>query len=87
MADPRTDFKKYVYSFEVISIQYERASFEVKFIPNDSKLMSITYALPFDADFDITQLTSYVERFAPHDRWFAQEIILNHGNTLLGIKS
>ena len=87
MADPRTDFKKYLYSFEVISIQYERASFEVKFIPNDSALMSITYALPFDADFDITQLASYVERFAPHDKWFAQEVILKHGNSLLGVKS
>jgi hypothetical protein len=87
MTDPRTDFKKYLYSFEVISIQYERASFEVKFIPNDPTLMSITYGLPFDADFDITQLASYVERFAPHDKWFAQEMILNHGNALLKAKS
>ena len=83
MTDPRTDFKKYAYTFVVTGIQYERATFEVKFVPEDVKLLTITYALPFDADFDVTQLASYVERFAPHDKWFAQEMILTHSQTLL----
>jgi hypothetical protein len=36
------------------------------------------------ADFNPQNLTTYVEQWAPHSSWFAQEMILTYGNSLVG---
>lgn len=85
MTDTTPQFPTYEYTFKVITINYETAHFLVEYTPTDTKYTKITYNLPILPTFDINDVAAYVEKFAPHDKWYAQDIILQHGDALLGI--
>ena len=77
-------FPKYPYTFLVVEAHYERGMLEVKYMPNDSRFIFITYTIPIEPDFDPNNLTTYVDKWAPHDKWFAQDMLLQHSATLVG---
>lgn len=77
-------FPKYPYTYLVVAAHYERGTLEVKYMPNDSRLIFISYVLPIEPDFDPTNLTTYVDRWAPHDKWFAQDMLLKHSADIVG---
>lgn len=77
-------YPKYEYTFEVINIFFERAQIEVLYKPVDVRFTNFAYTIPIHPDIDVNDLKPMVENYAPYDRWFAQEIILSHENTLLG---
>lgn len=81
---PEHNFPKYEYTFEVVNTFFESGNFEVKYTPKNPALASISYALPILATFDINQLATYVDTWAPHDKWFAQELILKNEAALKG---
>lgn len=80
------DYPKCEYTYKVISISFDTAHFLVEFIPLDIKYAKITYNLPILTTFDIDTIGEYIEQWAPYDKWYAQELILLHGDTILGIK-
>lgn len=80
-------FPKYTYTFKVINTLFESAQIEVEYIPEDTRLLKLRYCLPLLPDFDPANLTTYVETWAPYDKWFAQDMILQHGSNLIGAGS
>lgn len=84
---PEFNFPKYEYTFEVTNTFFESGTFEVRYMPKNVALTSIAYTLPIQATFDINQIAAYVDKWAPHDRWFAQELILKNEAALKGATS
>ena len=80
-------YPKYEYTFKVTQTLFENAQIEVEYIPVDTRLLKLRFCLPITPDFDPANLTTYVETWAPYDKWFAQDIILQHGNNLVGATS
>lgn len=74
----------YEYTFKVQTLMPESGSMIVEYTPANTALMKITYNVPILLDFDINDMTAYMDKFAPHDKWYAQELILNQSNILLG---
>lgn len=94
MADPNTiavpaqlQFPKYQYSFVVQNLNFDSSNIVVEFTPANTELTKITLSLPIMANFDPSTLQTYVDTWAPHPKWFAQEMILKHGNNLVGANS
>lgn len=79
------EMSKYEYTYKVVSIAFESATMLVEYTPVDVKYTTITYNLPILATFDINNVKAYVDQFAPHEKWYAQDMILQHGDTLLGL--
>lgn len=84
LTEEQFNYPKREYTFKVVATHFDQGSFEVQFIPKETHLISVTYNLPILADFDPNNLSVYVEKFAPYDRWFAQQIILDNEQKLLG---
>lgn len=70
------NFPKYEYTFKVVNLYFEAGTIEVEYTPVDTKLTKITFNLPVTPTFDKNNMESFVEIFAPHYRWFAQEKML-----------
>jgi hypothetical protein len=87
MADLLSQYPKYEYTFEVTKILFESAQLEILYKPVDSRFTNFTYYVPMTADFDINDIKAFADRFAPFDRWFTQDMILKHENTILGASS
>jgi hypothetical protein len=81
---PEFNYPKYEYTFEVTNTFFESGTFEVKYMPKKETLMSVSYTLPILATFNVTDIGSYVDNWAPHDRWFAQEFIIKNENLMKG---
>ena len=77
-------FPEYEFTYEVTAIHFEIAQFDVMYTPVDSKLTSISFSLPILPEMDVNNLTPYIKKFAPHQKWYAQEVILNHSQIILG---
>ena len=84
---PALQFPKYTYTFTVLSLNFDSSTILVEFTPTDTRFTKITLALPIMANFNLSSLETYVETWAPHQKWFAQEIMLNHGDALIGASS
>lgn len=85
MIVPTPEFPKYQYTYKVVSLSFDSPHMLVDYIPTQETLAKITLNLPIFPTFDINDVDGYVEQFAPHDKWYAQELILTHGDTLLGV--
>lgn len=70
------NYPKYEYTFKVVSLVFEAGTIEVEYTPVNEKLTKMTFALPVPPNFDNNNMASFVELFAPHYRWFAQEKML-----------
>lgn len=77
-------YPDYDFTFVVEQLLFEQGSMIVKYIPVDTRLTSFSYNIPILPDIDLNDMKNYVKTWAPKDRWFAQEMILNNENTLLG---
>jgi hypothetical protein len=75
----------YAHTFKVNRALFDRAGIEVEYIPTDTRLTKITLAIPFLPSFTTLTLTEYVAEFAPNSLWFGQDMILQHGDALIGV--
>ena len=82
LTDKQLNFPKYDYTFKVINTFFESGMIEVKYTPKDESLISVTISIPVLADFDINNLDSYLELWAPYSKWFSQEIFIKHEEAL-----
>lgn len=78
------NFPKYDFSFKVLGLHFDAGTMLVKYTPTDIRLSSVDLAILIDATFDMTDLKGYVAKYAPNDKWFAQDMILQHESTLIG---
>jgi hypothetical protein len=78
------NFPSYEYSYNVKSLLFSAATIEVEYIPKNENLTNFTLFVPILANFDPTNLTDYVDTWAPKNKWFAQEMILTHSESLVG---
>lgn len=76
-------FPRIDYTFDIKSVSYDRAQIQIVYKPVDTSYSFITYEIPILPNFDLNDLASYVDTWAPFDKWFAQKIILEHGNTII----
>lgn len=84
---PEFQYPNYEYSFVVKNFSSDSTNMIVEYTPANTSLTKITISLPILATFDPSTLETYVDRWAPNPKWFAQEIILNHGEILTGANS
>jgi hypothetical protein len=84
---PEITYPEYDFSFVIEQVLFEQGTLLVKYMPVNTALTSYTYNIPILPTLDMSNLKEYVKQWAPNDRWFAQETILNNGDTLLGATS
>lgn len=77
-------YPEYDFSFVVEQLLFEQGTMVVKYTPTNTTLTSYSYSIPILPTIDMANLKEYVKEWAPKDRWFAQEFILNNANTLMG---
>lgn len=80
-------YPKYEYTFKVVSLSAETGTILVDYLPKNESLAKITINLPILANFDPSKLEDLVDAFAPHNKWFGQETIINYESVLLGANS
>jgi len=76
-------FPNYDFTFVIEQLLFEQGSMVVKYTPTDVRLTSISYAIPLLPTIDFNNLKAYVAEWAPKDKWFAQQTILESSNQLL----
>jgi hypothetical protein len=81
---PEYNFPKYEYTFTIQSLHFDQATMLVEYSPVDTRFTKLSYAIPILANFDPANLTEYVSNWAPYNKWFAQEMLLTHGDNLVG---
>lgn len=79
-------FPEYEFTFEVVSIHFDVAQFNVLYKPVDTRLTNVELSLPILPSMDLNNLHPYVKLFAPYQKWYAQLVILEHSESLLGAK-
>jgi hypothetical protein len=72
------------YTHQVKQLFAEQGSMLVEFTPTHASLTKITYNVPITSELDINDISTYVAKFAPHDKWYAQYLILTASDRLLG---
>jgi hypothetical protein len=80
-------YPQYTYNFTVLRFNYESSSIVINYIPTNTELTSISLAIPILANFDPANLETYVDFWAPHQKWFGQQVMLTHGDALIGANS
>lgn len=78
------DFPTYEYTCTVENVLFEAGTIVVKYLPTDTRFAAQTLHLPIWPDFDINDKMTYFAKFAPHDKWYAQEMILTHEAAIKG---
>lgn len=78
-------FPKYEYTFTIEQLLFEQGTMLVCYKPVNETLISVTYNVPIWPGHDLANMKPYLDNWAPHDKWYAQETILTTGNNLLGI--
>lgn len=81
-----TNFPQYDFTYKILETFFDSGSMLVEFIPTDTKLPGLTYNIPIDASFDANNIKEYLIKYAPNEKWFAQEVILQHGDVLRGLE-
>jgi hypothetical protein len=81
------NYPKYNYTFKVVSLSASTQHILVEFLPEKESLTKITLNLPIFATFNPSDLESYVDKFAPHSKWFGEEMIINYESLLVGANS
>lgn len=76
-------YPEYEFTFVIEQLLFEQCSMVVKYTPVDARLTSISYAIPIQPTLDLADLKTYVSQWAPKDKWFGQQMILEHENVLL----
>lgn len=76
-------FPEYEFTFVVEQLLFEQGAMIVKYTPSDERLTSIKYTIPMLPTMDVNNMKSYVTEWAPRDKWFAQQMILENGEKLL----
>lgn len=76
-------YPDYDFTFVVEQLLFEQGTMIVKYTPTDTRLTAYSYNIPILPDIDPNNLKEYVKTWAPRDRWFAQETILDSGDALL----
>lgn len=76
-------YPEYDFTFVVEQLLFEQGAMIVKYIQTDTRLTAYSYNIPILPDIDANNMKEYVKTWAPRDRWFAQETILNSGDALL----
>lgn len=79
-------FPEYEFTFEVVSIHFDLGQFNVLYKPTDTRFTHVELSLPILPVMDMNDLLPYVKEFAPKQKWYAQQVILDNSNTLLGAK-
>lgn len=77
-------YPQYPYTFQVLEInaQSGNAGILVKYLPESANLTSIIYNIPIMHDFNPANMAEYVDRWAPRQQWFAQEMVLNYADVI-----
>jgi G:T/U-mismatch repair DNA glycosylase len=76
------EYPKYEFTFEILQTLFEQGTIHIKYTPLNTNLTVYEYNIPILPNFDPNNLKQYVAQWAPNDRWFAQETILNHTNLI-----
>ena len=85
MTEP--NFPDYDFTFVIEQLLFERGIMVVKYTPVDNTLTSISCTVGIWPDMDINNLKPYLAKWAPKDKWYAQEMILKHGHILTNSQS
>ena len=80
-----SDYPKIAFNYKILNLNFEASTIQVKYTPTDTRLTAFEFVLPILPDFDPNAIDSYVERFAPYDKWHGQSQIILHGDTILNL--
>jgi hypothetical protein len=77
-------FPDYDYTYTIESFSFDNGTMIVNYVPVDTRLMAVKYSVPIWPGMDMNNMKPYLDNWSPKEKWYAQEMILTHGNTLLG---
>jgi len=73
-------FPDYEYTFEVEQFLFDQGTMLVNYKPKNKNLMSVKYNIPIWPGMDVNNMKPYLDNWAPKEKWFAQEKILELNN-------
>lgn len=78
-------YPEYAYTFQVMELnaQSGSAGILIRYIPENANLTSIIFNIPIEADFNPQNMSTYVDKWAPRQQWFAQEMVLNYADIIV----
>jgi hypothetical protein len=82
--------KKYEFTYIIKQMDLETGHIIIEYIPVNKSITKISYNVPtFGVNEDTKELKTLNETicdYAPHNLWEAQELLLEHGDSLLNSK-
>lgn len=78
------NFPQYEYTHEIVALMFESGAVEVKYIPQDTRFTIFTFIIPLLPTFDPSNVSEYFKQWAPFDKWYAQEVMIQHKDSFLG---
>ena len=76
-------FPVFNYTFTVEQLLFDQGTMLVRFLPTDTTLSACVLNVPIWPSMDMNNIKAYLDNFAPNEKWYAQQIILNHTATLM----
>lgn len=77
-------FPKFDYTFTIQQLLFDQGTMLIRFLPTNTALSAIVLNVPIWPSMDMNDMKTYLDNFAPNEKWFAQQIILNHSDQLIG---
>ena len=76
-------FPVFNYTFTVEQLLFDQGTMLVRFLPTDTTLSAFVLNVPIWPSMDMNNIKAYLDNFSPNEKWYAQQIILNHTATLM----
>lgn len=77
-------FPQFDYTFTIQQLLFDQGTMLIKYLPTNTALSAIVLNVPIWPSMDMNDMKTYLDHFAPNEKWFAQQIILNHSDQLIG---
>lgn len=77
-------FPQFDYTFTIQQLLFDQGTMLIKYLPTNTALSAIVLNVPIWPSMDMNDMKTYLDNFAPNEKWFAQQIILNHSDQLIG---
>jgi len=85
---------KYEYTYKITQLQPLNGHMLIEFTPVDTTLTKLSRNIPMlstytDSNGDVVEgltaanIDTYVDKWAPHNTWYAQKLILDHSDVFL----
>lgn len=75
-------FPEVPFTYEIKGVNFENGTIHVRYLPNNQQYTAVEYLVPILPTFNANDMQTYLKNWAPFDKWFAQQTILDNQTVL-----